>query len=461
MQMKPCRKNPLFTAVVTVVVSFLIAARLAAQSFTTVYHFTRGGDGASPYDGLISSGGILYGTAYYGGSSSKGTVFKVSTNGTGFATLHSFPGGSDGANPSAGLLLLSNTLYGTTVYGGNSGAGTVFKVDVNGGVFASLYSFAGGSGGANPLGGLVLLSNTLYGTAYHSSPGGGTVFAIGMDGTGFTNLYTFSGASDGANPKAGLILSGDVLYGTSQSAGLWSGGTVFAVNTDGTGFTTLYNFSGGDGANPGAGLVLSEGTLYGTSTYGGIQGAGTVFAISADGAEFTDLYSFTGGIDGANPSGGLILLGNKLYGTSAYGGVSGNGTVFAINTDGTSFKVVHNFTATIGTFATNDDGAHPVAGLVLVGDSLYGTASDGGKYGNGTLFSVTVPVPPQLRIQYSGENVILTWPTNSAGFALLSATNLVSPVDWAPVLPTPAVVNGQNAVTNAVSGTQQFYRLSQ
>jgi len=458
---KQCRKKLQLVPVLVILLNLPLPGRLAGQTFTTLYHFTRGTDGANPQAGVILSGGVLYGTAYSGGGSSQGTVFKINTNGTGFATLHSFAGGSDGANPSAGLILLSNSLYGTTVYRGSSNAGSVFKVRVNGAGFTNLYGFTGGSGGANPRAGFILSDATLYGTAYHSSPGAGTVFAVNTDGTGFTNLYGFAGAGDGANPQATLVLSSNTLYGTTQSAGLFSAGTVFAINTDGTGFNTLYGFSGGDGANPTAGLTLSGDTLLGTTQNGGNAGLGTIFAIRSDGAFFNSLYSFTGVNDGANPSAGLILAGDTLYGTTTSGGGSGKGTIFAINTDGTGFKTLYSFTATTGTFGVNSDGANPLAGLIRCGNVLYGTASVGGRYGNGTIFSLTVPLPPQLTIMAAAPNVILSWPTNFMGFTLESTTNLLSPAVWSPVSPLPVVVNGQYTLTNAISGWQEFYRLVQ
>jgi uncharacterized repeat protein (TIGR03803 family) len=456
-QMKPCRKNLRLALVLTILLS--LAGPLVGQTFTPLYHFTRGTDGANPQAGLILSGSVLYGTAYAGGGSSQGTVFKINSNGTGFTTLHSFAGGSDGANPSAGLILLSNSLYGTTVRWGSSNAGCVFKVGVSGASFTNLYSFTGGTGGANPLASFILSDTTLYGTAYHSSPGYGIVFAVNTDGTGFANLYSFTGAGDGANPQSTLVLRSNILYGTTQSGGLWSGGTVFAINTDGTSFSTLYGFSGGDGANPTAGLVLWGNTLYGTTQNGGTHGLGTIFSVTTDGAFFNSFYSFSGAADGANPSAGLILSGNTLYGTTAYGGVPGNGTVFAINIDGTGFKTLHTFTATTGTFSVNSDGANPLAGIVMSGNVLYGTASAGGKYGAGTLFSLTVPLPPELTMVASMPTVILTWPTNFTGFTLQSTTNLLSPAVWTPVFPAPVVFNGLNTVTNPAFGAQQFYRL--
>jgi uncharacterized repeat protein (TIGR03803 family) len=237
---------------------------------------------------------------------------------------------------------------------------------------------------------LILSGNTLYGTAHDGgTSGGGTVFAVNTDGTGFTTLYTFTGVSDGASPFAGLILSGDTLYGTTSEGGTSSDGTVFAVNTDGTGFTVLHTFTGSsDGAYPRAGLILSGNTLYGTASDGGsFENSGTVFAVNTDGAGFTTLYTFTGG---GSPAAGLILSGNTLYGTTIGGGTSLYGTVFGVNTDGTGFTVLHSFTF-------GSDGAEPHAGLILSGNTLFGTAEDGGVSGGsgglGTVFSLSlVPV---------------------------------------------------------------------
>jgi len=228
-------------------------------------------------------------------------------------------------------------------------------------------------------------------------------------------------------------------------------------------------------------LILSGNTLYGTTQSGGSSGHGTVFAVHTNGTGFTNLHSFTfygspyyTNSDGANPSAGLILSGNTLYGTAYWGGSSGVGTVFAVQTNGTGFTNLHSFTATSGTLSTNSDGANPLAGLILSGNTMYGSATAGGMYGtanfsgslgNGTVFSLalgSVSAPaPTLTIVPSGANVVLTWPTNAAGFTLQSATNLVSPVIWTNVSPGVVVVNAQYAMTNPVSGTNKFYRLSQ
>ncbi len=454
----------------------MLAGQATAQTFTTLYSFTGGSDGAAPVGGLILSGNTLYGTANNGGSSGYGTVFALNTDGAGFTTLYSFAGGSGGGNPLAGLILSGNALYGTTSGEVNypqypdGSSGTVFAVNTDGTGFTTLYSFTAilapydytNSDGAKPQAGLILSGNTLYGTAVvGGSWGDGTVFAVNTDGTGFTTLHSFTAHtapygpnSDGANPQAGLILSGNTLYGTANWGGRSGRGTVFAVNTDGTGFTTLHSFTAvgpnqnnSDGAYPEAGLVLSGNTLYGTAWQGGSSGYGTVFAINTDGTGFTNLHSFTAGSDGANPGAGLILSGSTLYGTAA--------TVFAVNTDGTGFTNLHSFTG-------GSDGGSASGGLILSGNTLYGTANGGGSSGNGTVFSLTLPPvsSPQLTLIPSGRYVILTWPTNATGFTLQSTTNLVSPAVWTTNSPAPVVVNGQNTVTNLISGAQQFFRLS-
>ncbi|HZL78639.1 MAG TPA: choice-of-anchor tandem repeat GloVer-containing protein [Candidatus Limnocylindrales bacterium] len=482
--MKTCIKNLFLLPALIAALGLILAGRVTAQTFTNLHNFT-GFDGAEPHAGLILSGNTLYGTAQFGGSSGRGTVFTVNTNGAGFTNLYSFMAtstdssgvetNSDGAFPNAGLILLGNTLYGTASSGGSPGSGTVFAVNTNGTGFTNLHTFTAASGaypnltntdGVAPAAGLVLSGNTLYGTAqFGGSAGNGTVFAVNTNGTGFTNLHVFTALSgpfstnsDGVGPQAGLILSGSTLYGTANGGGSSGYGTVFKLSTNGTGFTNMHSFNYNGGAYPQAGLILSGNTLYGTAAYGGSSDNGTVFAVNTNGTGFTNVHSFNYVSDGANPQAGLILLGSTLYGTAGYGGSSGQGTVFAVNTNGSGFTNLHNF-------VFGSDGSNPLAGLILSGHTLYGTAYNGGSYGEGTVFSLSlgsVSAPaPTLTIFPSGANVVLTWPTNATGFTLQSTTNLVSTAVWSNVSPAAVVVNTNNAVTNAISDKQKFYRLTQ
>src|SRR5882724_1452635 len=401
-----------------------------------------------------------------------------------FTTLHSFTASitnssgvytnSDGANPRTGLILAGNTLYGTAEDGGSSGRGTLFAFNPDGTGFTNLHSFTATSGsggyyGTNSEGaipnGLVLSNNTLYGTASQGGGSGyGTVFAVNTDGTGFTNLHNFTAVvydptlqnstnSDGAYPN-GVILSNNTLYGTAYAGGGLAYGTVFAVNTDGSGFTNLHDFTGAGGGHPYAGLILAGNTLYGTAEIGG--GGGTVFALGTDGTGFTNLYGFTGFDDGAHPKGRLLLSGGTLYGTTFDGGILRLGAVFALNTDGTGFMNLHSFTG---------DGTHPYPGLTLSGNTLYGTAYRGGSSGSGTIFSLSFR--PQLSITPSGTNVVLSWPISYAGFNyggyyLQETEDLGSAGGWISVVDTnlPVIVNGQIEVTRPMLGPQISYRLA-
>ena len=385
--MKTRIKNLFLLPALIAGLALIMAGRVTAQTFTNLHSFIAVSDGATPFGGLILSGNTLYGTARAGGSSGNGTVFKVNTDGSGFTNLHSFTHGSDGYDPIYGLILSGNTLYGTTL-GGSAGGGTLFAVNTDGTGFTNLHSFTVSEGlGPN---GVILSGNTLYGTATDGgSANKGTLFAVNTDGSGFTNFHNFNSGSDGARPQSRLILSGNTLYGTAAEGGSSGGGTVFAVNTNGTGFTNLHSFTGSDGVVPKAGLILSGNILYGTASAGG-PGLGTIFAINTNGTGFTNLHSFTGS-DGANPYAGLILSGNTLYGAAYNGGSSGGGTIFAVNTNGTGFTNLHSFTS-------SSEGANPFGSLILSGNSLYGAASSGGSAGIGTVFSLSLGLvsTPQL-----------------------------------------------------------------
>ena len=397
-------------------ISLSSVRRVTAQTFTTLHSFSRtsgslssNAEGAHPR-AILSSGTTLYGVTFSGGSSGNGVIFTVNVDGTGFRNLHNFSGGNGGANPVGGLALAGDTLYGTTFYGGSFGNGVVFAINTDGTGFTNLYNFTSDDG-AGPSAALIVLSNSIYGTAaWGGSANEGTIFRLNIDDSGFSILHTFEGyPDDGARPYAPLLPAGNVLYGTASGGGDSSGtsyGTVFALNTDGTGFTNLYSFTGGsNGSSPGA-LVFSGGHLYGTAGIGGSFGNGTVFAVNSDGTDFTNIYSFSAASyptgtnsDGGGP-GSLLRWGRTFYGAAGSGGSSANGTVFAVNTDGAGFAMLHDFKPTYGPLYTNSDGAGP-GGMIISGGRLYGVTGSGGAFGNGTLFSISFP--PRLTIVPDGS----------------------------------------------------------
>jgi uncharacterized repeat protein (TIGR03803 family) len=458
-----------------VILLSLLAVHAPAQTFTTLWNFDGGTDGSSEDPrSLILAGSTIYGTtaccSSYLDPRNHGTVFAANIDGTTFVTLYTFSGsdGDIGDAPHGSLTLSGNTLFGTTQAGGSLGNGTLFALNTDGTGFTILHNFSGGSDGANPGGNLVLSSNSLYGTASGGGNfGKGTVFAVNTDGTGFRTFYNFGGGNDGANPGGSLILWSNILYGITSLGGDFGQGGVFAINTDGTGFTNLHSFVAlSDGTSPRS-LTLSRSTLYGTTSLGGSSGNGTVFSLRTDGTGFKVLHrftAFTNGLnnDGANPLGGLTLSGNTLYGTAHFGGSSDQGTVFKLITDGTGFATLYSFSGTPGSPPyINTDGAGPWAGVILSGNTLYGATRSGGSSGLGTIFSITLPgTPPLLTINPSGDNVVLIWPTNAAGFQLESSIDLSANTVWQTVTNPIITVGDQNTVTTEISSKAKFFRLT-
>src|SRR5208283_449461 len=208
-----------------------IFAVFPSGEFISVYDFTGGTDGANPKAALIQgSDGFLYGTAYGGGTSNFGTVFRYSL-GSGLTYLYNFTGGEDGANPQGVLAEDVNSNFCGTTYGGAAGYGTVFRFSTTTGRLDVLWVFGDGSDGGNPEAGLILADDgNLYGTTSTGGNGGaGTVFKITKGGA-LTTLYNFTGGKDGAVPLAGLLQASSTNFlGTTSAAGGDSLGTVFSL----------------------------------------------------------------------------------------------------------------------------------------------------------------------------------------------------------------------------------------
>ena len=208
------------------------------------------------------------------------------------SVVHSFGlGKNDGTAPVGELLLLNDTLYGTTITGGTSDKGTVFLL-TSGGTEIVIYNFGDKhADGGYPFAGLTALNGILYGTTHVTAPNYnnyGTVFRVTKIGKENV-LHNFDGPGDGRYPDAGVIGVQGVLYGTTSEGGsgtcrnnygLIGCGTVYSISTGGS-WKVLYSFTGGrDGAYPVATVTALNGTLYGTTSADGAYGEGTVFKIS-------------------------------------------------------------------------------------------------------------------------------------------------------------------------------------
>jgi uncharacterized repeat protein (TIGR03803 family) len=371
------------------------------QTFTVIHSFTGGSDGANPLSGLFFAGGNLFGIASSGGNSGLGVVFKLSLSGQ-VTVLHEFTGATDGASPQGRLVMdRAGNFYGTTTAGGVSNAGTVFKVTRKG-IETVLHSFTGKPDGASPVAGLAIDSvGNLYGTTTAGgSNGNGTVFKLAIptvSGGEWTEevLYSFGKSPDGTVPVAGVAFdpSGN-LYGTTSAGGTYGYGTVFQLTQSGSAWTEtiLHHFAlKSDGGVPYAGLVLgSDGNLYGATTEGGAGGQN-------GGGTIFELTPASGG--------GWTF--SELYGLSGWG-ISGSyrnlllvsGKIYATthcdgpDSAGTVYELTHSGSAwtynPLYNFTGGSDGLFSISNLAAdKNGNLYGTTLGGGAHGFGVTFKVT------------------------------------------------------------------------
>jgi uncharacterized repeat protein (TIGR03803 family) len=362
-------------------------------SFSVLYTFTGGADGANPGGGgigdlFIDEQGDLYGGASFGadtacGNYGCGVLFKLDRNGR-QSVLHTFTPPPDGSNPYSGVIRdEGGTLYGTTGSGGTGAltAGTVYKLD-RAGNETVLHSFTGGADGNGPNGGLVrdkqgnLFGATIAGGDLSGCGGGGCGIVFKVDRSGEeTVLHNFVGL-EGAFPSASLVQDEEgTLYGTTNDGGAFGQGVLFKLDSKGK-ETVLYSFTGGsDGAQPGGLMRDKDGSLYGVAQDAGAYSNGVLYKLDVHGT-FTVLHAFTGGADGGVPYGTPLRIGSDIYGTTFFGGPATPcagfcGVVYKVDGRGNE-TVLYSFTG--GT-----DGANPTTGLVQDEEgNLYGATYAGG-----------------------------------------------------------------------------------
>jgi uncharacterized repeat protein (TIGR03803 family) len=298
----------------------------------------------------FDSAGNLYGTTGDQYDPSLITVFELSPNAEGTWTenvLWTSAGGTEPLNIRAGVIFdASGNLYGTSLYGGASGCGTVFKLtrEASGSwPESNLFDFNCGSQGNFPVGGLAFDSaGNLYGTtSLGGAYGAGVVFELkpGAGGQWYEKiLHDFTTGSDGGWPghEALILDSQGALYGTASQGAqgpcvIWDTGcgVVFQLTPKENGswtYKVIHSFTGGDdGGVPEASLIFDKaGNLYGTTYIGGTHGYGVTFElIPHSNGTWSErvLHQFGGGEDGNGPFGGVIFdSAGNLYGTTAYGG---------------------------------------------------------------------------------------------------------------------------------------------
>ena len=390
-----------------IAIIFVLRCATSTAQFTKLLDFSGTINGQFPYGSLISDGTYLYGMTNYGGSNDLGTVFKIMPDGTGFSKLLDFTGIANGKRPHGSLLYDGVYLYGTTSSGGLNDFGTLFKIKPDGTDYVKLINFSNVSSGNSPFGTLVTDSVFLYGTtAFGGINSNGTLFKIKKDGTDFEKLLDFANLLTGANPWDSLYFDGTFLYGTTQYGGSSNNGVIFKIKTDGTEFTKMYDFGGSNnGKNP-FGTLISDGSfLYGTTRQGGTANKGTLFKINSNGSGYAKIFDFLGTSNGSGPQSSLIFDGINLYGMTTQGGTSNFGVIFKIGSDGTNFTKLHDFNGT-------ENGKGPLGSLNLINNNLFGTTSNGGLLDKGLLFSYSLS---PLSSQNNLKSIFILSPNPTTG----------------------------------------------
>lgn len=271
---------------------FMLSQASGQWQETVLYRFTGGVDGSVPYAGVVMDpAGNLYGATIGGGASQAGALYKLAPGTDGAWTqsvVYNFPGRPGGAGAyETPTLDAAGNLYGTTNTGGTHNLGVVYKVTPQAdgtGTVELLHSFVGGTDGANPLAGVIFdRQGNLYGTTSYGGTGNcGIAFVLAPNQSGGWSehlLHTFLGVTyqDGENPNALTFDAHGNLYGTTLGGGVDNPGTIFKlVHSSGGGWqeTVLYSFTAGDdGAYPSSPVVLDPaGRIYGTTLWGGPSG---------------------------------------------------------------------------------------------------------------------------------------------------------------------------------------------
>ena len=369
---------------IPLLVFLVLGMGIVKAQTTSIYSFT---NNEYPHGSLTLSGNKMYGMTEGGGANGFGYVFAVNKNGTEFKDIWDFndtgsiAGNSNGAQPYGSLTLLKGKLYGFTFNSGANGYGLIFSIDTNGKGYKDLWDFNSITGDFPKYGALTLLGHKFYGMTYTGGTYNfGVIFSIDTNGSGYTDLFNFNDTLGQEPEFATLLISGNKMYGVTHTGGANKEGVVFSVDTNGKGYTDLLDFNYVNGEYPYGSLVLSGNKLYGMTALGG-QGYndGTIFSIDTSGNEFKDVFVFNS-YNGEEPYGALTLSPwGKLYGMTANGGKYLYGALFSIDTSGNNFSNLFWFDAANG---GNPDGNS----LTVSGDTLFGMTYSGGFVDNGVIF---------------------------------------------------------------------------
>ena len=387
-----------FSSVVFLLTVLLPFVPSLAQTVNVLYNFD-GTVGSNPLNITLTQGrdGQLYGTTVYGGTSNLGAIFKITPSGHATA-LHSF-NGTDGSQVWAGLTLGSDgNFYGTTFHGGTAGVGVLFKMTPTG-TLTVLHNFANnGTDGTLPVASPILASDgNLYGTTQNGGPNNaGTVYKLTPAGV-FSIIYNLDstiGSYAAFSPTQG---SDGSLYLAALYGGGNGCGSLMKLSTAGVLINSYSLDCAANGGNPSGSLFqASDGNFYGATFNGGQYSMGVLFKLSQNFA-YSVLHNFGATFsEGTNASGGVMqATDGNLYGLDYLGSTFGDGTIYDFSLSGT-FNTLYDWTSNVA--AQGQVSQH-------TNGTLYGVTYQGGTNNLGTVFSMNIGARAFVAlVQYQGKS---------------------------------------------------------
>ncbi len=321
----------------------------------------------------------LFGTTSAGGSNGGGTIFNFRPASTSLSIAKNFDTPAE-LRPSGLVLGVDGKLYGTTDLGGVDNFGTIFSIDPSGSGYKNLKVFREGEDGIAQQG---ILTRSNSNSLLFGATAGNGIFSFNTSNSTYKVIKTLNQETEGLFPNPGFAqASNGTLYGTTSSGGSANAGVIFSMSPSGANYTVLKTFDfNGDGANPVGPIARSSnGIIFGMTSLGGSENGGVLYSFNPATSIYTVLLQFESATSGTNPNGGLIISNSGiLYGTASFGGAYGWGTLFSYNTITNSFSVLKNFDI-------NSDGGLPSGRLLLSPEGIiYGPSASSG--GSGQIYS--------------------------------------------------------------------------
>jgi uncharacterized repeat protein (TIGR03803 family) len=361
----------------------------ATLQYEKLYNFNDGIHGTTPNGSLIQAkDGKIYGLTSKGGTHNSGVIFELDPATKELKVRYNFDGAS-GNGPEATLMEAKDgKLYGMTATGGDKDYGVIFQFDPATSAYVKKFDFDGMVDGGNPQGNLIQAKNgKLYGlTSMGGKEDFGVLFEYDLATSTYTRKLDFDGTTTGGTPNGSLLEATDgYLYGYTSGGGANNFGVLFQYDPASSQYKVKFNFDDtNNGSAPQSALIQGkDGKLYGTTEYGGASGDGIMFQYDLSTSTFTKKFDF----DDSGKSTGKYCIGamvqatdGMLYGMGYNGGMDNSGVVYKY--DPSTSTLTKQFD-----FHQAKTGSHPVGAIVPAKDKmLYGVTQFGGTKNNGTIY---------------------------------------------------------------------------